>query len=57
MITHEQENECTEAALRYIWLKKKEAQEPKPEPAKDETKLLKNEKGTLVQYPHETQTD
>jgi hypothetical protein len=27
-----------EAALRYIWLKKKEAQEPKPEPAKDETK-------------------
>lgn len=38
MTTHEQENECMEAALRYIWLKKKEAQEPKPEPAKDETK-------------------
>ena len=29
--THKQEDECTEAALRYIWLKKKEAEEPKPE--------------------------
>lgn len=37
MITYEQENECTEAALRYIWLKKKEAEKPEPEPtSKDE---------------------
>jgi hypothetical protein len=39
MITHEQENECTEAALRYIWLKKKEAEKQDTEPAKEEIKL------------------
>ncbi len=38
--THKQENECTQAALRYIWLKKKE-EEPKPEITKDETKPTK----------------
>jgi len=37
MITHERENECTEAALRYIWLKKKQESEgQKPEPTKDD---------------------
>ncbi len=38
MITHEQENECTEAALRYVWMKKKEAEESKNEPMKDKPK-------------------
>ena len=36
MITYEQENECTEAALRYIWLKKKEA-EAQDAPKNNET--------------------
>jgi hypothetical protein len=39
--THKQENECTAAAIRYIWLKEKNPEEPKPETSEDETKPTK----------------